>query len=75
MYNSTAIQRAQLVLLAETMLDLNRSAVQHPQEVHVLLTAAFEASQRLSPRNMIDWALETYTLIGEEQPQELMDRC
>ena len=25
-------------------------------------------------RNMIDWALETYTLIGEEQPQELMDR-
>ncbi len=23
---------------------------------------------------MIDWALETYTLIGEEQPQELMDR-
>ena len=23
---------------------------------------------------MIDWALETYTMIGEEQPQELIDR-
>jgi hypothetical protein len=23
---------------------------------------------------MIDWALETYSLINEEQPQELMDR-
>ncbi|CAK9097603.1 Eukaryotic translation initiation factor 3 subunit E (eIF3e) (Eukaryotic translation initiation factor 3 subunit 6) [Durusdinium trenchii] len=42
LYNTTAIQRAQLVLLAET--------------------------------NMIDWALETYTLIGEEQPQELIER-
>jgi len=42
LYNQTAIQRAQLTLLAET--------------------------------NMIDWALETYTMIGEEQPQELIDR-
>eukprot|EP00435_Cladocopium_sp_Y103_P052901 s779_g16.t1 len=25
-------------------------------------------------QNMIDWALETYSLINEEQPQELMDR-